>query len=378
MSKHIRDYLDEQHGGTDKLSFSKKILDNVFSKSMMSDETATKNFVILFGQPALGESLIRKIAYKLLHLKPTNSDQTNTILDSINKSYINIELDHLIYSFFKNGKQRLIEKLKDHLTKIKSFESDNHEDFEKAYFLLKEINDPKEKDLDKFKTKLKELNGLYNVASNKQTLIDGQTSTDLLKENIHIKHLNYDVIAELNRINDSFDTSKPYLFYGPTDKNMSPQNVAESIQTFKELYKQISDEYFNIRNKITTICDVMLYVATYLGLNIFFEINCRDYAYVDRIIKEYSDYHKYNICVIYPYINNVLDSNKEHASKLLNRVVSEDKCPVILEHLNTKKQLSNTKKSDTIDIKNNNKSKISFIKYDSSNLELLNNDILFR
>ena len=28
-----------------------------------------------------------------------------------------------------------------------------------------------------------------------------------------------------------------------------------------------------------------------------------------------------------------------------------------LEHLNTKKQLSNTKKSDTIDIKNNNKSK---------------------
>jgi hypothetical protein len=81
--------------------------------------------------------------------------------------------------------------------------------------------------------------------------------------------------------------------------------------------------YFDTRRELDSIGSMMLFIASYLKLNIFIEIVGNTINYINYLINDFCDYHKYIPIIIYPNISN-FDLHKE---RILLRAAKEGRLP---------------------------------------------------
>ena len=150
--------------------------------------------------------------------------------------------------------------------------------------------------------------------------------------------------------------------------NNTLNRIESKSHILNELYKLSSDSYYSIRNKLKSIGDIMMYIAIYMGFNIYFETTGANYIYVFRLIKEIINVHHYKLIIIYPYL---LD-NYIHAQRLFERGKIEGRLPNI-EEVIKQKSIIDDNYNTLNNYFNKDLSKVSFYKYES--IDLIQSDI---
>jgi len=103
--------------------------------------------------------------------------------------------------------------------------------------------------------------------------------------------------------------------------NMQKDHLKSGKDMFDELkdtkdenIEQSRDLYFKLRVNYNSICEIILNLAAYLGLNVFFEILGNE-TYITHLIQSFCIYYGYKLIIIYPYITN----EDTHISRAVTR-----------------------------------------------------------
>ncbi len=132
-----------------------------------------------------------------------------------------------------------------------------------------------------------------------------------------------------------------------------------------EILKKITDEssriYFSYRNNITPIGDLLIYLAFYLKINIFFETigQACNLDYYKSLLSSVS-YYNYIPIIIYSYI----DDDSIHQDRLISRFKEEGRLPLYSWITSLKTQINegyNRLKNHIIE--SNPNKKYSIVKY---------------
>ena len=78
--------------------------------------------------------------------------------------------------------------------------------------------------------------------------------------------------------------------------------------------KQSLDLYNKLRPNFNPISEIILHLAAYLGLNVFFETLGNE-DYIINLIQNFCKYYKYKLIIVYPQITN----EKEHINRAVMR-----------------------------------------------------------
>jgi hypothetical protein len=83
----------------------------------------------------------------------------------------------------------------------------------------------------------------------------------------------------------------------------SGKKLFDELKGTHENIEKSSDLYFKLRVNYNSICEIILNLAAYLGLNVFFEILGNE-TYITHLIQSFCIYYGYKLIIIYPYIIN--------------------------------------------------------------------------
>ena len=156
--------------------------------------------------------------------------------------------------------------------------------------------------------------------------------------------------------------------------NCKESKITENTDTkpvLDKLYKQSETIYFDIRNKINPIWDIILYTAQYLRLNVFFEITGQNYNTLQKLVDKTLEYKKdnkidYKIIIMYPTIS----VECMHGKLIFDRAKNEGRLPNILNVMNSKQQIEDSYKKLIENYLNTEKGQfISVYKYELNNFD---------
>ena len=110
----------------------------------------------------------------------------------------------------------------------------------------------------------------------------------------------------------------------------------EKLVQLEKLYEISYKQYFDIRNKLDSICDELLEDSIRMSKNIFIETTGIDSDYLITIIEKIKS--SYQIVIMYPIMTN----DYEHARRIFNRGKVEGRYPNIDDTIRDKPKVEET------------------------------------
>jgi len=87
-----------------------------------------------------------------------------------------------------------------------------------------------------------------------------------------------------------------------------------TVQSTEEKFKKSLELYNTLRPNFNPISEIILHLAAYLGLNVFFETLGNE-NYILNLIQNFCKYYKYKLIIVYPQVAN----EKEHIDRANTR-----------------------------------------------------------
>lgn len=193
-------------------------------------------------------------------------------------------------------------------------------------------------------------------------------STNLTGKELLIKQSKDLIINEFVKLKSTnFDSGKFNLTDSYSDDIYN--FVKSNIKLQKKLAKTTYKTYYMIRKHVQNISMIILYIATYLELNIFFETTGADLKYLLMLISEYYTYNYIPIIV-----NSYISDENIHKERLIKRALQNGRFINWNLHVMPKNKLA-SKNFDYLKHKymsKTNVKNIGFIKFDNGP-NILNN-----
>ena len=161
--------------------------------------------------------------------------------------------------------------------------------------------------------------------------------------------------------------------------NLEKRNTIEpsGIEKFNQLktkinmniplyYTESNNLYFGLRKHIESVPEIMLYIAAYLGTNIFFETVGDKTNYIEYLINTFCVYYGYIPIIIYTHIKNI----EEHKRRLIIRTMREGRAiePNFLEQTRNNCNASFSTLMNKFQNKNFNNNIIYLINFENSQI----------
>ena len=274
MANKVDKYI--QKGGNERPLLDSENLDIImdYIKAAVDpiQRTTNKYFVIMYGPPGSGKSIGKKIACHLIN-ETFNEDKS---VDEILSTFIDSEVDSIVEDILIKDEDLTF--LNNNLKKLNEDEDEPGQD---------EDEDEGELDQDELRQiKAKEIMKLYL-----HKIIQIKSDQSITLDNIEDEENRINVVKELQENSDTWDIPG---------------------ESFK-----INNLILRKKYNLDALSESLMYMAAFLGKNVFMEIATADLSYIYKIWSSFK-YYGYIPIIIYPFVNDVNILHKRVINRGLN------------------------------------------------------------